>query len=207
MEDVVELLLEPVVDAVDLGPDFVKLKAAAEDLNPQVILLIDHDGDGFILAQGDAAAAARVGVLSADEVSLNQHLLIDLVGLGDLDVIPFAAGRHRVHVTTNERGNLALLLVPGLSQEGVSGDVPRQPNSGADHDVRHRSAAAEPFAGMTCQIVDDHDSSMTRISSRRRAARSNCSSLTARFNSLRSRIRSVSQARGVASRRGTLPMW
>ena len=52
-----DALLELVVDAVDLVPAFVERQPAAEDLDPQVVLLVDHQADGFLRADAHAARA------------------------------------------------------------------------------------------------------------------------------------------------------
>ena len=58
-EGVGELFLELVVELVDRVPDFGEPKAREHELDPEVVFLVDHDGDVFERADGDAARALR----------------------------------------------------------------------------------------------------------------------------------------------------
>ena len=67
---------EQIVDAVDLLPGFVERETAAHDLQAQMVLLVDHQADGFLRAEGDAARAVGGGQFAADELALDQKLTI-----------------------------------------------------------------------------------------------------------------------------------
>jgi hypothetical protein len=78
-EGVVEVLLEGGVELVDRGPDFLELEAGAQDLDAEVVLLVDHDDAGLILADDQARAGLGMAELAADEVALHQDLLLQFV--------------------------------------------------------------------------------------------------------------------------------
>ena len=51
-----------------------------------MVFFVDHDRDGFVLADGDAACTLRGCVLFADEVPLDEQLPIDIRGVLQIDV-------------------------------------------------------------------------------------------------------------------------
>ena len=76
-EGVGELLLELVVELVDPLPDLVEREAREHDLDAEVVLLVDHDRDVFLRADGDAARAFAVGELAGDELALDEELAVE----------------------------------------------------------------------------------------------------------------------------------
>ena len=63
-----ELILERGVQLVGRLPCFEKLKAGAQGLQSNMILLVDHDGEGFVPIHHQAAAGIFGGMFSADEM-------------------------------------------------------------------------------------------------------------------------------------------
>ena len=51
-----------------------------ENLEAEVVFFVDHDGDGFVVGDGDAAGPFAGGVLLGDEVAARQKPAVDLVG-------------------------------------------------------------------------------------------------------------------------------
>ena len=59
-------------------PGLVEGEPAAHDLQPQVVLLVDHDADGLAVVERDAAGAVEhVGQLAADELPLDEELPVE----------------------------------------------------------------------------------------------------------------------------------
>ena len=71
-----ELIFEGGVQLIGRFPRFEKLEARAQGLQPNMILLIDHDGKGFVPIDDQAAAGIFGGMLSADEMFFDQELFI-----------------------------------------------------------------------------------------------------------------------------------
>ena len=81
VEGVGDLLLDQVVDAVDLLPDALQVQPALHHLDPQVVLLVDHQAELFAAVDGHGPGALALGVLAADQVPLDEELAIDLFQL------------------------------------------------------------------------------------------------------------------------------
>src|SRR5215469_7620115 len=77
VKGVIELLFEKGVRGVDSGPGLAKLKPRAERLHPEMVLLINHDAQGFVPVQNQSAAGALGGVLATDQMPLDENLLIE----------------------------------------------------------------------------------------------------------------------------------
>ncbi len=54
-EGVGDVLLDGIVELVDGVPAIVERKAAAEDLHAEMVLLVDHQAQVFLIADADAA--------------------------------------------------------------------------------------------------------------------------------------------------------
>ena len=63
-----------------------EVEAALEDLDPQVILFVDHHADLLARIDDDAAGALGVGMLAADELPLDEELPVDGFQRADVDV-------------------------------------------------------------------------------------------------------------------------
>ena len=77
-EGVGEFLFEFGIDLIDEGEGAAEVEAGADALDAEVVLLIDHDGDGLFAVHHDAAAGGAGGVFATDEVAFDEDLLADL---------------------------------------------------------------------------------------------------------------------------------
>jgi len=59
------------VDGVGLAPGLFEAQARQDDLEPQVVFLVGHDGDALGGVDGDAAPSFAAGEFAADEVPLD----------------------------------------------------------------------------------------------------------------------------------------
>ena len=75
-----------VVQLVDLFPRGAEIEAAFENLDPQVVLFVDHHAHLLALIDDDGPGAFGIGVLAADELPLDQELPIDGFQCADIDV-------------------------------------------------------------------------------------------------------------------------
>ena len=92
VEGVGHLLLDQVVDAVDLLPDAAQLQPALHHLDPQMVLLVDHQAELLAAVDGHGAGALALGVFAADQVPLDEELAIDFLQLRQIDVEQFVLG-------------------------------------------------------------------------------------------------------------------
>ncbi len=72
--------------AIDLLPGFVEGEAAAHHLQAQVIFLVDHQADGFLRHDGDAARPIGGGQFAADELAFDEELAIERRQIRQVDV-------------------------------------------------------------------------------------------------------------------------
>ncbi len=152
------MFLECVVEAVGFGPCFFELEAGAEDLDAEVVFFVDHDADGFIVGDGDAAGAFASGVLFGDEVSFDEHLAVDFVGFFHIDVEGGSALGEAEEAFAAEFVEFGALEAVGFGHEGVAGDVAGKADAGGDDDFVLGSGAGEPFAGLVGEVGEFHDS-------------------------------------------------
>ena len=82
---------DQVVELVDLLPGGAEVEPALHDLDPQVILFVDHHADLLARVDGHAAGALGLGMLAADELPLDQELAVDRFQRADVDVDQLAA--------------------------------------------------------------------------------------------------------------------
>ena len=164
------MLLELVVELVHDVPGVVQRQARVHHLDAQVVFLVDHDGDVLLRADGDAAGAVAAGELAGDELALDQELAVECVHGVDVEErqIEVAAIDGRLEVLLD----LRLLTTAGPAGEREIGEVARQADPGAHHDVALGASAAKPFAGGAGQIVEVHISASLRRSVSRSLAAS-----------------------------------
>ena len=75
-ESVIQFLLQRGIHLVNGAPGLPQLQAGTQRLHPQMILLVDHHAERFLAVQDQAAAGAFRGVFAADEMALDQNLLV-----------------------------------------------------------------------------------------------------------------------------------
>src|SRR5688572_4294390 len=105
-----------------------------------MVFLVDHHADLFALIDDDGPGALSVGMFAADELAFDEELPVD--------------GFQRAHINEDQLpGELALLVqlldasaknLSDLSAVGIGcpgdereiGEIPREPDAAADHNVR-----------------------------------------------------------------------
>src|SRR5438067_459267 len=73
----IELRFERAVDLVHHFKNGFELQSRPDRLHPQMIFLIDHNAHGLFPVHHDRAAEAFRGVLAADQMPLDEHLLFE----------------------------------------------------------------------------------------------------------------------------------
>jgi len=144
---VVDALLEGIVDFVGEFERRPELEARPQALDPEMVLLVDHDADALVRRERHAARPLREGVVAADQVALHQELPFDV--LHGRQVVVSHPGPERTILDggADEPLDRGALLLGGAGQEGESGHVAGQPDAAAHDDIGLRTAAAEPLAG------------------------------------------------------------
>jgi len=74
-EGEIEFFLQLGVEFIDGLEERLELQAGAERLDPQMVLLVDHDAERTVLADDEAAAGVLGRMFAADEVLLDEDLL------------------------------------------------------------------------------------------------------------------------------------
>ena len=88
MEGVGQTRFQGVVEPVDVLPRLVEGEPAAEDLQPQVVLLVDHHADRLLVVEGDAAGSVEHGgEFPADELPLEEKLPVERGQAGDVEEV------------------------------------------------------------------------------------------------------------------------
>ena len=72
-----EFVLEGRVELVGRIPRFEKVEPWAEGLEANMILFIDHYGEGFVPIYNEATSGVFCGVLATDEVFFDQELFVE----------------------------------------------------------------------------------------------------------------------------------
>ena len=150
------MLLDGVVELVDRVPAVVEREAAAEDLHPQMVLLVDHQAQVLVVADADAARAVRLGMLAADELPLDEELAVEVFEVGDVDVAQLGVDPELVELRAERFFDLRLGVVVGPVGEGELGQVPRQADAAGDDDVGLGTGPAQPLAAGVRQGVNIH---------------------------------------------------
>jgi len=89
----VPTLVGHAVKGVDFVPHLVEPEPREHVLDPQVVLLVDHDRDVFLRADGHAPGALAAGELARDDLPLHQELAIERLEGVDVEVRQVKAGR------------------------------------------------------------------------------------------------------------------
>ena len=156
VEGVGHLLLDQVVDAVDLFPDAAQVQAALHHLDPQVVLLVDHQAELLAAVDGHGAGALALGVLAADQVPLDEKLTIDLFQPRQVDVQQLVLGDDLEDPFVQDLFDPQAVLRRGAADEGEIGQVARQADAAADDDVGLGARAPQPLAAVLRQVVQLH---------------------------------------------------
>src|SRR2546428_9851306 len=101
-----------------------------------MVLLIDHDADGFLGPQAHAAWALSKGMLSADQVPFHKEETVyrGQRRQGDIEHVAREIGLDEL--LPDAPLDLPPLLGRRPRQEGEVGEVSSQSDAGADNDVR-----------------------------------------------------------------------
>ena len=75
-EGEIELALQFGVDLVDGHARPAELQAGPQGLHPQMVLLVDHHAERFLLVDDQAAAGVLGGVFAADQMALDENLFV-----------------------------------------------------------------------------------------------------------------------------------
>ncbi len=127
------------------------------DLDPKVILLVDHHAVLLTGIDGDRSGPIGIGNLTADQLAFDQELPINLGQLFDVDITDVVPAGDRVHLGPNRPLDTDPILVAATANEGKVGEVPRQANATADHDVRFRTGTPHPLAAAFGKLIEVRD--------------------------------------------------
>ena len=156
MEGVGDDSLDLVVDDLDLLPRAVEVEAAVHALDAEVILLVDHQAHLLEPVDRHPAGPLRVGMLAADELTLDKKAAVDLLEVADIDVVELLPHRHRHDPFAEHAFGLGPVLLGRPAHEGELGEVAGQTNPAAHHDVGIGTGPPEPFPDRVGECVEPH---------------------------------------------------
>ena len=135
-EGEIELLLHLGVELVDGLEQRLELQPGAQRLDAEVVLLVDHDAERAALGNDEAAAGVLRGVLAADEMLLDEHLLFQrrevLHRVVDDRILHL---RQLGHGRLHEGQHLLALGLLGPARERVMIHVAREAQAAAENDA------------------------------------------------------------------------
>src|SRR5690606_29249910 len=148
-----------------------------QHLNAQVIFLVDHNGERFIAADRHGArhVIAGGGVLTADEVALDEQLPFQRRALSEVDPKDVVGDAAVGDLRAAALEHLETLAATGAADEREAGKIARQSDAAGDDNLAVRPHATQPFPRMIVHLPDfSHNdlSSNCRMSSRSLAASS-----------------------------------
>ncbi len=77
----IQMFLQRIIQPIRLRPRLLQLQPRPQHLQPQMVLLIHHHADGFIVRNRHPARPFPRRMLLGDQMPLDQHLPIDLIRL------------------------------------------------------------------------------------------------------------------------------
>src|SRR5690606_33994750 len=84
---------EGIIEGADFVPALFEGEAATEHLHSQVVLLIDHQADGFARADADSPGSMRLSMLPADELALDEKLPVKRFEVFEIEIEQVVAER------------------------------------------------------------------------------------------------------------------
>jgi hypothetical protein len=157
VERVRQPLLQRVVEPVDVAPRLVEGEPAAEHLQAEVVLLVDHDAGRLGRVERHPARALQPGrQLAADELPLDQELAVERGQRRNVGVLQPVPGVGLGDRLLRPGDHLRLVGRGGPGGERQLGQVAGQPDARGHHHVRLRAGAAEPLAQVREQVVELH---------------------------------------------------
>jgi hypothetical protein len=117
-----------------------------DTLNPQMILLIDHQTQLLMSIDGDASRPGSLGMFAADELPLNQKLSIEFAQPANVNKIKRQSRGQLQQPAPKKLLNLSPLLIRGPAHKRVLSQISGKPNAAAHDDIRLGPGALEPLA-------------------------------------------------------------
>ena len=157
-EGVVEVGLQRGVELVDRHPSFVHLQSRQQGLHAQVILLVDHYAQRLVAAEHHAAAGCLGGVLPADEMALDEQLLVQRGQLLHAGVKAVPHRGHFYHVVADELEGFYSNRFFCPTRERQGGKIAGQPHSAGQDDLIGGPLATGRLCRLGKDFVDIHRS-------------------------------------------------
>jgi hypothetical protein len=134
-----------VVEEIGGFPGLLELQAAAEDLQAEVILLVEHAAAAAVGVVVDAARELGLGEFAADQVAFEQDLAIEAGELVDGRKAPVVLLRDAGHGLAQALQEFAGLVARDRRREAGRLDVARQADACAKDHVAVRAVERDPL--------------------------------------------------------------
>jgi hypothetical protein len=136
---------QAVVECLGCGIGLVDLEARAEDLAPQVILLVEHQRDALRLVVRGGTRSFGGGELTADEVALDEDLAVEFGQRRELDDAQRLGQSELPDLLDQVGAELLGLLAVEEAREAVAEQVACEADPRADREVAVRPGAPQPL--------------------------------------------------------------
>src|SRR5262249_20343184 len=121
-----------------------------------MILLIDHEANRLAVHEGNAARSIGRCQFPANELPLNEKLAINRGKVNEVDVFQARIQFELAYAIAEKPFNLGFLISAGAISKRKGGQIASEADSARNDNVRFRSCATQPFATVTCQVVQIH---------------------------------------------------
>ena len=141
---IIDFRLQRLVHGVDPLDEIVQPQAGCDQLHPQMIFLVDHDAEGFVVGYGDGAGDVGLGQVARDEVSFHKQLAVASRGLSQINpdhLLRQVAFENDLPCQVDQ---LPPLSIAGPHYERESGNIAGQANPAAHDHVGFRTVVAQP---------------------------------------------------------------
>ena len=142
-----DLFLQFGVQFVEGGMGGGEIEAGADALHAEVVLFIDHDGEGLLAVDDRGAAGGFGGLFAGDEVFLDEDLFADGVEVGEVlgEAVLHAAEGFDARLEFLHDGGAVLLFGP--AGEGGAFEVAGKPDAAGEDDIAAGAIVLHPFGG------------------------------------------------------------
>ena len=156
VEGIIQLLLQLGIQMVNRAPRLPQLQPGPQRLHPQMVLLVDHHTETFLAVQHQAAAGAFRRVFAADEMALDQNLLVERAEIVHRLRKRALHLRQALDRRTDHLQNFHALRLFRPAGKRRAAQIARQPHAARHDDAIMRAVALRGLGGRNQKFVKIH---------------------------------------------------
>ena len=151
-----QLMFQRIVEPIDPIPNRRKTEPGGHRLNPQMVLLVDHDAEILVAVDQNGPRLIVLDKFTADQLAFEEILPIRRLQLVHFE----KEKRIRIEDFINRRlkrtDNIAAVELRNTADKRITGKVSGEPNPTRNHNVSVRTAPSEPSPLLLEHIVNSH---------------------------------------------------